>query len=73
MSLNIQDGVTQREGSVTTLVENPCNKVNKGTIITKVMGHIFQDEWGGIIIAYIAYGLLMAIEIGIGINKGNMQ
>ena len=29
---------------VTTLVKIPCNKVNKGKIITKVMGHIFQAK-----------------------------
>jgi len=31
-------------GSITTLVKIPCNKVNKGKIITKVMGHLFQSE-----------------------------
>jgi len=29
---------------VTILIKNPCNKVNKGKIITMVMGHIFQVE-----------------------------
>jgi len=29
---------------VTTLVKNPCNKINKGKIITKVMGHVFQAK-----------------------------
>ena len=32
------------EGSVIALVKIPCNKVNKGKIKTKVMGHIFQAE-----------------------------
>ena len=32
------------EGSVIALVKNPCNKVNKGKIINKVMGHVSQDE-----------------------------
>jgi len=32
------------EGSVIALVKNLCNIVNKGKILTKVMGHIFQVE-----------------------------
>lgn len=32
------------EGSTTTLDKIPCNKVNQGKIITKVMGHVFQAE-----------------------------
>jgi len=33
------------EGSIITLVKNPCNKVNNGKIIIVVMGHLFQDKF----------------------------
>jgi len=33
------------ESSVTTLIKIPCNKVDRGKIITKVMGHVLQDEY----------------------------
>jgi len=33
------------------------------------MGHIFQFEWWENIVVGITYGLLMAMEIGKGINK----
>ena len=32
------------EGYLTTLVKIPCNKSNKGKIITRLMGHLFQVE-----------------------------
>jgi len=46
---------------VTTLVKIPCNKVNKGKIITKVMGHIFQakcwEKHPSVTVHLVYYGL----------------
>jgi len=43
------------EGSVTTLVKFHVNKVNKGKIITMVMGHLLQAEY-------------FAIHFGVGVQ-----
>jgi len=54
------------EGSVIALLKIPCNIVNKGKIITKVMRHLFQVESSEKNIL----GLLWLRETCKGIGKG---